>query len=69
VYRVSVPAPKDSFSLLTGEPKVYIKTADSGTMRAHAFCTANLPPQKRIWCQSALPWSLNVEKLPQIDRQ
>jgi hypothetical protein len=38
VYRVSVPAPSSTFELLTGQPKIYVKTADSGTRRAHAFC-------------------------------
>ena len=37
-YRVTVPAPKDAFKLLTGKPKVYVKTAESGTRRAHGFC-------------------------------
>ena len=37
-YRVTVPAPKAGFRLLTGQPKIYIKTADSGTQRAHGFC-------------------------------
>ena len=27
-----------SFVLLRGEPKTYIKTAESGSKRAHAFC-------------------------------
>ncbi len=38
-YRVTVPAPKDTFRLLSGEPTVYVKTADSGNKRAHAFCS------------------------------
>jgi hypothetical protein len=34
-----VQAPAPGFKLLSGEPKIYIKTtADSGTKRAHAFC-------------------------------
>jgi len=37
-FRVTVPAPRETFSLLTGQPKVYVKTADSGRKRAHAFC-------------------------------
>ena len=37
-FRVSVRAPKATFRLLTGQPKVYVKTADSGTRRRHAFC-------------------------------
>jgi len=95
-YRVSVPAPAASFRLLRGQPKVYIKTADSGSKRAHAFCAdcgspiyaaapqdtptyslrvgalrqrAELPPRRRIWCRSALPWSLGLVGLPERDRQ
>ena len=37
-YRVSVPVPRETFVLRTGQPKVYVKTAESGTRRAHAFC-------------------------------
>jgi hypothetical protein len=37
-YRVGVPAPKESFRLLSGTPKIYIKTAESGNKRAQAFC-------------------------------
>jgi hypothetical protein len=36
-FRVSVPATKEEFHL-TGEPKIYIKTAESGAKRAQAFC-------------------------------
>jgi hypothetical protein len=35
-FRVSVPA--QSFHLLSGSPSIYIKTADSGVRRRHAFC-------------------------------
>lgn len=37
-FRVSVPARAQTFRLLTGTPQVYLKTADSGTRRRHAFC-------------------------------
>jgi len=37
-YRANIPAPAESFVLLRGQPKIYIKTAESGTRRAHAFC-------------------------------
>lgn len=37
-YRVSVPAPAQSFRLLTGRPKAYLKIADSGVRRRHVFC-------------------------------
>lgn len=36
-FRVSAHAPASTFRL-SGEPKVYVKTADSGTKRRHAFC-------------------------------
>jgi hypothetical protein len=37
-FRVSVPAPAATFRLLSGKPKTYVKTADSGTRRRHSFC-------------------------------
>ena len=37
-FRTVVPAPKETFTLRTGQPKIYVKTAESGTKRAHAFC-------------------------------
>ena len=37
-YRTNVPCEKNSFRLLTGEPKVYVKTAESGNKRAQGFC-------------------------------
>jgi hypothetical protein len=37
-YRISVPAVREAFSLLTGQPKIYVKTAESGNKRAQAFC-------------------------------
>jgi hypothetical protein len=36
-FRVSVSAAKEFFQL-KGEPKIYIKTAESGAKRAQAFC-------------------------------
>lgn len=95
-YRVSVPAPAETFELRGGEPTIYLKTADSGRQRAHAFCPecgspiysaapsetrtyslrvgclaqrADLPPRRRIWCRSALPWGTNVDRVPATDRQ
>ena len=37
-YRASVPAAAADFHLLSGQPKVYVKTADSGAKRVQAFC-------------------------------
>lgn len=30
---------------------------------------AALPPQREIWCESALPWARDVLPLPKIDKQ
>jgi hypothetical protein len=37
-FRLSAPAKKPDFRILTGTPKIYVKTADSGNKRAQAFC-------------------------------
>ena len=37
-YRVSVPTLAGTFRLLSGTPTIYVKTADSGNRRRHAFC-------------------------------
>src|SRR5579883_3497187 len=37
-YRANVPALAGTFVLRRGAPKIYVKTAESGTRRAHAFC-------------------------------
>lgn len=95
-YRVSAPVPAETFALLAGSPKIYIKTAESGSKRVHAFCAdcsspiyssavedppvynlrvgclsqrAELPPQKQIWCRSAIDWAMNLDDVPQQPRQ
>jgi hypothetical protein len=37
-YRVTVPVSAGKFQLHGGAPSIYLKTAESGTQRAHAFC-------------------------------
>ena len=37
-YRTVVQAKKEAFKLLTGQPKIYVKTAESGNKRAQGFC-------------------------------
>ncbi len=37
-FRVTVQAPAATFVMLSGKPKTYIKTAESGNRRIHAFC-------------------------------
>jgi hypothetical protein len=36
-FRTSVPVAKDALNL-SGQPKIYVKTAESGNKRAQAFC-------------------------------
>lgn len=37
-FRIIVPAPAATFKMLSGEPKTYVKTAESGSRRVQAFC-------------------------------
>ena len=37
-FRANIAAPAETFRLLRGNPKSYIKTAESGNQRRHMFC-------------------------------
>lgn len=37
-YRSLIPALEGTFKITSGNPKTYIRTADSGVVRAQAFC-------------------------------
>jgi hypothetical protein len=37
-FSTFVPVAKEAFRLRTGQPKIYVKTAESGAKRAQAFC-------------------------------
>ena len=37
-FRVVVPAKREGFRMLGGEPKIYIKTGESGRKRVQSFC-------------------------------
>jgi len=37
-FRANIAAPAERFRILTGKPREYVKTADSGARRVHAFC-------------------------------
>jgi hypothetical protein len=65
-YRANIPASADSFRLLTGEPKIYIKTtAESGTKRAHAFCTDCGTPIYAAAVSNPQSYSLRVGTIKQ----
>jgi hypothetical protein len=38
VFRAAIPSLPGTFVLKSGTPKIYIKTAESGKKRVHAFC-------------------------------
>ena len=37
-FRTNVPVVPQTFVLKSGKPTIYVKTADSGNQREHAFC-------------------------------
>ena len=37
-FRTVVPAKREGFKMLAGEPKIYVKTAESGRKRVQSFC-------------------------------
>jgi hypothetical protein len=64
-YRVVVPAPAATFKLLRGEPKIYVKTADSGNKRAHAFCADCGSPIYAAALQNTPSYSLRIGAIKQ----
>ena len=38
LFRANIQASAETFRVLRGTPKIYVKTADSGAQRAQAFC-------------------------------
>jgi len=94
-YRANVPVKSENFKL-RGQPKTYVKTADSGNKIALAFCAdcgsalysgalekpavfnlrlgavkqrAQLTPKAQYWCRSAMPWVMDISRLPQAPDQ
>jgi hypothetical protein len=64
-YRVNVQSSAQSFVLLTGQPKIYIKTAESGNKRAHAFCGNCGTPIYAASPQDTQTYALRVGTLKQ----
>ena len=76
-FSMFVPVAKEAFSLVHGQPKIYVKTGESGARRAQAFCPecgtriyacAELDAQ-RLWCRSALPWVMDLGSVEKIPKQ
>ena len=66
-FRVNIQSVPGSFRLLRGEPKVYIKTADSGARRAHAFCPDCGTPIYATAAENPTRYSLRIGTLMQCD--
>jgi hypothetical protein len=64
-YRASVRVLASGFRLLSGELKSYVKTADSGAKRAHAFCPHCGTPVHSSDPEGATTYSLRVGCLDQ----
>ena len=64
-FRVNVSAPAATFKLLRGTPRIYIKTADSGNKRAHAFCADCGGPIYAAAPANTTSYSLRVGALKQ----
>lgn len=64
-FRISVPAPPEAFRLVRGEPRIYIKVADSGSRRGHAFCGDCGAPVFRLPTDNTPTYSLRVGGLDQ----
>jgi len=67
-YRTSVATPKESFRLLEGTPRIYIKTAESGNKRAQAFCGECGSPIYASAVSDPVMYSLRVGGLDQRDQ-
>ena len=64
-YRVTVQVPRETFKLHSGEPRIYVKTAESGAKRAQAFCPDCGSPISASALSDPLTCSLRVGCLDQ----
>lgn len=64
-FRVAVAASAESFALLSGEPQVYLKTADNGSKRRHAFCGTCGTPVFRMPTDNNPTYALRLGNLDQ----
>ena len=64
-FRVAIPASPEFFRLVRGEPRIYMKVADSGSRRGHAFCGDCGAPVFRLPTDNNPNYSLRVGGLDQ----
>jgi hypothetical protein len=64
-FRANIRSLPGTFSIVSGEPKRYVKTADSGARRAHAFCGTCGGPIYACAAENPETYSLRVGALDQ----
>ncbi|MGG5823498.1 GFA family protein [Falsiroseomonas sp. HW251] len=64
-FRANVPARADTFRMLTGTPRLYVKTGDSGARRLHAFCGTCGAPVYSCAVENPPTYTLRVGALNQ----
>lgn len=64
-FRTVAPAPAASFRLLGGQPRIYVKTAESGNKRVQAFCGDCGTPIYSAAPENTPAYSLRVGSLRQ----
>lgn len=65
VFRTNISADADTFRILKGNPKKYLKIADSGAKRIHAFCDNCGSPIYSSATENPQSYSLRVGALKQ----
>ena len=65
-FRAAIPAAPETFRLLAGVPKTYVKIADSGSRRTHAFCGECGTPVFRMPTDNTPYYSLRIGGLEQV---
>jgi hypothetical protein len=64
-FRANIPAPAEHFKLLSGTPKSYVKTAESGNKRRHAFCGTCGTPVFACAVENPQSYSLRIGTITQ----
>lgn len=64
-FRCNIPAAADGFCLIKGQPRTYLKIANSGSKRIHAFCENCGGPIYACAADNPQTYSLRVGTLQQ----
>jgi len=63
------PEPAGEFALKRGTPKIYIKDRGEREQASPRLCPdCGTPPARKIWCRSALPWSMDLTQVSRTDQ-